>query len=216
MKTNDFNKNELLTLLFELKKYGIKDKNVLKAIEYIPRDFFIEKSIKSKSLMNVALPIDCGQTISQPLVVAKMTQELELSKNLRILEIGTGSGYQTAILSQLSRFVYTIERFKTLKIKAEKKFKSLNLNNVFTKHNDGGMGWPEQEPFDRILVTASAPEIPKILLKQLSVGGIMVVPVGEENTDQMLIKIIKKTKKLEKKNLMKVRFVPLLEGKVQI
>ncbi|MAI85274.1 MAG: protein-L-isoaspartate O-methyltransferase [Rickettsiales bacterium] len=215
MKTNDCNKNELLTLLFELKKYGIKDKNVLKAIEYIPRDFFIEKSIKSKSLMNVALPIDCGQTISQPLVVAKMTQELELSKNLRILEIGTGSGYQTAILSQLSRFVYTIERFKTLKIKAEKKFKSLNLNNVFTKHNDGGMGWPEQEPFDRILVTASAPEIPKILLKQLSFGGIMVVPVGEENTDQMLIKIIKKTKKIEQKNLMKVRFVPLLEGKVQ-
>ncbi len=215
MKTNDCNKNELLTLLFELKKYGIKDKNVLKAIEYIPRDFFIEKSIKSKSLMNVALPIDCGQTISQPLVVAKMTQELELSKNLRILEIGTGSGYQTAILSQLSRFVYTIERFKTLKIKAEKKFKSLNLNNVFTKHNDGGMGWPEQEPFDRILVTASAPEIPKILLKQLSYGGIMVVPVGEENTDQMLIKIIKKTKKIEQKNLMKVRFVPLLEGKVQ-
>tara|TARA_B100000989_G_scaffold260783_1_gene211500 strand:- start:1403 stop:2044 length:642 start_codon:yes stop_codon:yes gene_type:complete len=210
---DEFDKKKLLNLLFELKKNGI-NKEVLKAIEYIPRNLFLEKSIKSKSFMNIALPIDCGQTISQPLVVATMTQELELHKNVRILEIGTGSGYQTAILSQLSRFIYTIERFRTLKIKAEKIFKFLNLNNIFTKHNDGGMGWPEQQPFDRILVTASAPEIPNPLLNQLSDDGIMIIPIGEENTDQMLIKIKKKNGNLEKKNLLKVRFVPLLEGKV--
>lgn len=205
--------NKIINLILDLKKNGISDCEVLKVIERIPRSYFLEQSIKSKANLNIALPIECGQTISQPLVVGFMTQSLKLSKKLRILEIGTGSGYQTAILASLSRFVYTIERFKTLKIMAEKKLKELGFVNIFFKHDDGGHGWENQAPFDRIIVTAAAPEIPNILINQLANKGIMIIPIGEENETQFLIKITKNKNNIDSKRLIPVRFVPLLEGK---
>ena len=205
--------NALIDLIIQLKQQGIKNFDVLKSIEKLPRKFFIDSEIHSKANMNIALPINCGQTISQPLVVAQMTQALELNKNLRVLEIGTGSGYQTAILSMLSRFVYTIERYKTLKEKSDMIFKKMELNNVFTKHGDGGLGWREQAPFERIIVTAAALEIPGKLIDQLDNNGLMVVPVGEENNNQTLFKIKKINNKIFSESIMSVRFVPLIEGK---
>ena len=211
---NKIIENDISKLILELTKNGINDLRVLKCIEEIPRSIFIESSIKSKSNLNIALPIECGQTISQPLVVAFMSQSLNLNKKIRILEIGTGSGYQTSILSKLVRFVYTIERYETLKKIAERKFKDLGFKNMFCKHADGGLGWKDQAPFDRIIVTASAPEIPITLLKQLNNNGIMIIPIGEDNNDQILTLVRKNNEGyVFKSNLMKVRFVPLLEGK---
>ena len=211
---NKIKENDISKLILELTKNGINDLRVLKCIEEIPRSIFIESSIKSKSNLNIALPIECGQTISQPLVVAFMSQSLDLNKKIRVLEIGTGSGYQTSILSKLARFVYTIERHETLKKIAESKFKDLGFKNIFCKHADGGLGWIDQAPFDRIIVTASAPEIPMTLLKQLNNNGIMIIPIGEDNNDQILTLVRKNNEGyVFKSSLMKVRFVPLLEGK---
>ncbi len=202
-------------LLLDLKQQGVSDIKILNIIEDIDRSLFIDTNLKEKSNLNVALPIDCGQTISQPLVVAHMTQTLDIGKKMRVLEIGTGSGYQSLVLSKLSRFVYTIERHNILLKKAKNLLQSLEINNVFFKHADGGLGWSEQAPFDRIIVTASAPEIPTKLLSQLVDDGIMVIPVGEDNDNQVLKKIIKKGDSFIVKNIMNVRFVPLLEGKVE-
>ena len=206
-------KSKKFDLLMELKKNGIVDKLVLNIIESVDRSFFVDENLKQKSNLNIALPIDCGQTISQPLVVAHMTQSLELNKNLRVLEIGTGSGYQSYILSKLCRFVYTIERYNSLKKKAENLLRQLGTKNIFFKHADGGLGWNEQAPFDRILVTANAPGIPDNLLKQLANKGIMIIPVGDDYNEQVLKKIIKNDNDIKIENLMKVRFVPLVEGK---
>ena len=206
-------KNEIINLILNLKKNGINDLNVLRVIETLPRIYFVEDSIKTKANLNIALPIECGQTISQPLVVAYMTQALELNKKHRVLEIGTGSGYQTAVLSSLSRFVYTVERFRTLKKIAEDKLKKLGFKNIFFKHDDGGFGWESQAPFDRIIVTAAAPEIPNALIEQLTDNGIMIIPIGEDNDTQFLIKIKKNKKNIQSKKMIPVRFVPLLEGK---
>ena len=202
-------------LLLDLKQQGVSDIKILNIIEDIDRSLFIDTNLKEKSNLNVALPIDCGQTISQPLGVAHMTQTLDINKKMRVLEIGTGSGYQSLVLSKLSRFVYTIERHNILLKKAKNLLQSLETNNVFFKHADGGLGWSEQAPFDRIIVTASAPEIPTKLLSQLVDNGIMVIPVGEDNDNQVLKKIIKKGDSFIVKNIMNVRFVPLLEGKVE-
>ena len=212
MKQNKIPKDKI-NLILELKKSGITDIDVLNVIEKTDRSFFIDESLKKKSNLNIALPIDCGQTISQPLIVGIMTQCLDLSKNMRVLEIGTGSGYHTYILSQLARFVYTIERHKPLLFKSEKIFRKLNVSNIFSKHDDGGLGWMDQAPFDRIIVTASAPEIPQNLLNQLSEDGIMIIPIGDDYSDQVLKKIKKKDNKVLSENLISVRFVPLLEGK---
>ncbi len=206
-------KSKKFDLLMDLKKNGIVDKSVLNIIESVDRSFFVDENLKQKSNLNIALPIDCGQTISQPQVVAHMTQSLELNKNLRVLEIGTGSGYQSYILSKLCRFVYTIERYNSLKKKAENLLRQLGTKNIFFKHADGGLGWNEQAPFDRILVTANAPEIPDNLLKQLANKGIMIIPVGDDYNEQVLKKIIKNDNDIKIENLMKVRFVPLVEGK---
>ena len=202
-------------LLLDLKQQGVSNIKILNIIEDIDRSLFIDTNLKEKSNLNVALPIDCGQTISQPLIVAHMTQTLDINKKMRVLEIGTGSGYQSIVLSKLSRFVYTIERHNILLKKAKNLLQSLEINNVFFKHADGGLGWSEQAPFDRIIVTASAPEIPTKLLSQLVDDGIMVIPVGEDNDNQVLKKIIKKGDSFIVKNIMNVRFVPLLEGKVE-
>ena len=202
-----------VNLILDLKKSGVSNIDVLNVIEKTDRSFFIDESLKKKSNLNIALPIDCGQTISQPLIVGIMTQCLDLRKNLRVLEIGTGSGYHTYILSQLARFVYTIERHKPLLFKSEKIFRKLNVSNIFSKHDDGGLGWKDQAPFDRIIVTASAPEIPQNLINQLSEDGIMIIPIGDDYSDQVLKKIKKKDNKVLSENLIGVRFVPLLEGK---
>ena len=207
-------KSKKFDLLMELKKNGVSDKSVLNVIEIVDRSLFVDENLKQKSNLNIALPIDCGQTISQPLVVAHMTQSLNLNNKLRVLEVGTGSGYQSLILSKLSRFVYTVERYSSLKKKAEILLKGLGVNNVFFKHADGGMGWNEQAPFDRIIVTANAPEIPKKLVDQLVENGIMIIPIGDDYSPQVLKKVIKRENKILVENLMQVRFVPLVEGKL--
>jgi protein-L-isoaspartate(D-aspartate) O-methyltransferase len=207
-------KSKKFDLLMDLKKNGVYDKSVLNVIEIVDRSLFVDENLKQKSNLNIALPIDCGQTISQPLVVAHMTQSLNLNNKLRVLEVGTGSGYQSLILSKLSRFVYTVERYSTLKKKAEILLKGLGVNNVFFKHADGGLGWNEQAPFDRIIVTANAPEIPKKLVDQLVENGIMIVPIGDDYSPQVLKKVIKRENKILVENLMQVRFVPLIEGKL--
>ena len=207
-------KSKKFDLLMELKKNGVSDKSVLNVIEIVDRSLFVDENLKQKSNLNIALPIDCGQTISQPLVVAHMTQSLNLNNKLRVLEVGTGSGYQSLILSKLSRFVYTVERYSSLKKKAETLLKGLGVNNVFFKHADGGLGWNEQAPFDRIIVTANAPEIPKKLVDQLVENGIMIIPIGDDYSPQVLKKVIKRENKILVENLMQVRFVPLVEGKL--
>ena len=209
-------KNDYFTkvdLLLELKKKGISNLDILNLIEETDRGLFVDNQLKKKSNLNIALPIECGQTISQPLIVAYMTQVLDLDKNLRVLEIGTGSGYQSYILSRLVRFVYTIERHYTLSKTAQELLRKLGVKNVFFKHDDGGLGWKEQAPFDRIIVTACAPEIPAKLLKQLDDKGIMIVPIGEDYDTQILKKVIKKGKEYISETLINVRFVPLIEGK---
>ena len=204
---------EKIALILNLKKNGIYDNEVLNEIEKIDRSKFVDATLKNKSNLNIALPIDCGQTISQPLIVALMTQNLDLNKRLRVLEIGTGSGYQTYILSKLSRFVYTVERHRLLAMKTKKLFNSLEIGNIFCKYGDGGLGWIEQAPFDRIIVTACAPEIPTTLISQLKDNGIMIIPIGEDYNQQILKKLRKlENGKISIENLSSVRFVPLVEG----
>jgi protein-L-isoaspartate(D-aspartate) O-methyltransferase len=202
-----------LNLILELKKNGINDPQILRVMEEVDRTLFIEESLKEKSNDNIALPIDCGQTISQPLIVALMTQYLEIGKRMRILEIGTGSGYQTYILSKIARFVYSVERYRSLSSKANDLFQKLKVANIFCKYGDGGLGWKEQAPFDRIIVTACAQDIPRKLVEQLNNNGIMIVPIGDEHNNQILKKIVKVNQELIITNLIDVRFVPLLEGK---
>ena len=202
-----------INLILELQKNGVENSKILKVMEEVDRQIFLEESLKPKSYENIALPIDCGQTISQPLIVALMTQYLDITKEMRILEIGTGSGYQTFILSRLARFIYTVERHKFLSMKAYNLFKKLGVSNVFCKHGDGGLGWNDQAPFDRIIVTACAQDIPGKLIDQLSEDGKMIVPIGDEHNDQILKKISKKEGKLFVNDLVNVRFVPLIEGK---
>ena len=202
-----------INLILELQNHGIEKADVLKVIEEVDRQLFVEESLRPKAYDNIALPIDCGQTISQPLVVALMTQFLDVKKNMRVLEIGTGSGYQTFILSKLARFVYTIERHKFLYSNAYNLFKKLMVTNIFCKHGDGGLGWKDQAPFDRIIVTASAPEIPEKLIEQLSMNGKMIIPIGDQHNDQILKRISRNNETLSITDIGNVRFVPLLEGK---
>ncbi|MDE3037606.1 MAG: protein-L-isoaspartate(D-aspartate) O-methyltransferase, partial [Pseudomonadota bacterium] len=168
-----------IRLLMQLRNSGISDTHVLSAIENVPRERFVEETFTEHAWDDTALPIACSQTISQPTVVAWMTWALAVEPRMRVLEIGTGSGYQTAILSRLTRRVYTIERHRELLAQAETRFKELKLNNIVTKYGDGSKGWKEAAPFERIIVTAAAGEIPAILLEQLTPGGVMVLPVGK-------------------------------------
>lgn len=201
-----------VNLILNLRKNGISDSKILRAIEDIDRSFFIDSGLSDKSNLNTALPIDCGQTISQPLIVALMTQHLDLKQDMRVLEVGTGSGYQTMVLAKIARFVYTIERYKTLHQKAKELLRLFRVRNIFFRHGDGGLGWVEQAPFDRIIVTACAVDIPRQLISQLKENGIMIVPVGEVHEEQILKKVIKQKNKIFVENLEKVRFVPLIEG----
>jgi len=203
---------KVLHLLMELRGLGVSDARVLGALERVPREIFVPAAFKDQAYENVALPIGHGQTISQPLVVALMTEALEVGERHKVLEIGTGSGYQTAVLARLCRRVFSIERHRALLKEAEKRFAELRLHNVTSRFGDGTKGWPEQAPFDRIIVTAAAPELPGKLLGSLAEGGVMVAPVGEERRDQRLIRIRRKDGTSVTEELGPVRFVPLVEG----
>ena len=201
-----------MQFLFTLRSRGITDATVLKAMEKIDRGAFVKGTFAHRAYEDTPLPIECGQTISQPSVVALMTEALEISPRDTVLEIGTGSGYQAAILSQLARRVYTIERHPKLVQRARGIFEALNLTNVTTYTGDGSRGLPDQAPFDRIILTAASEDPPGPLLAQLRNGGIMVVPVGQSDAVQTLVKITKTEKGLDYEELKSVRFVPLLEG----
>jgi protein-L-isoaspartate(D-aspartate) O-methyltransferase len=199
-------------LIMALRKQGIRDLRVLDAIERIPRDLFVEQPFLENAWSDQSLPIACGQTISQPFVVAFMTQTLKLSDRMKVLEIGTGSGYQTAILSCLARRVYSVERFRSLLRSAEERFRVLHLHNITTIAADGTRGWPRQAPFERIIVTAAAKGVPQALLDQLADGGIMVIPVEIRSGIQEIQRIVKNGDHLDIEGLLPVRFVPLLAG----
>jgi len=200
-----------IRLIMELRKQGITDKRVLSAIERVPRELFVPEALRSEAYENLPLPINQGQTISQPFIVAFMTQALQLSERDRVLEIGTGSGYQAAVLAKLCRRVCTIERYRSLLAQAETCFKALKLHNISTRLSDGAKGWPELATFPRIIVTAAAPSMPGILADQLGEGGIMVVPVGVPG-DQTLIRLTRDSNGFHEEVLLPVRFVPLVEG----
>jgi protein-L-isoaspartate(D-aspartate) O-methyltransferase len=199
----------------ELREGGVTDPAVLRAIETVPRDAFVPEVFRDRAWENTPLPIGAGQTISQPLIVGLMTQALLVSKRHKVLEIGTGSGYQTAILARLCRRVYTIERIRELFAIAETRFAELQLHNVTTMLGDGSKGWPDQAPFDRIIVTAAAPQLPQTLLEQVGEGGILVVPVGATPDDQSLLRLRRTATGFEEENLTAVRFVPLIENAVK-
>jgi protein-L-isoaspartate(D-aspartate) O-methyltransferase len=201
-----------LRLLMELRRAGIADARVLGAIEKTPRERFVPPAFADQAYENVALPIDHGQTISQPYVVALMTEKLELGERHKVLEIGTGSGYQTAILARLARRVFTIERHRELLQQAEARLAGLRLHNVVFRFGDGSKGWPEQVPFDRIIVTAAAAEVPSALIDALAPGGLLVAPVGGDRRDQQLLRIRRTDEGFLTEDLGLVRFVPLVTG----
>ncbi|MDW6018060.1 protein-L-isoaspartate(D-aspartate) O-methyltransferase [Vibrio plantisponsor] len=189
---------------------GITDQQVLQVIHQLPREYFVSQAMVHQAYDNNALPIGQGQTISQPYIVAKMTQMLELQRNSRVLEVGTGSGYQTAILSHLVEHVFSVERIKSLQWEAKRRLKQLDIYNVSTKHGDGWQGWAAKAPFDAIIVTAAAQKVPQALLDQLADGGRLVIPVGED--EQQLYKIIRKGDEFISQLIETVRFVPLVAG----
>ena len=204
--------SDRIRLLMKLRNGGVHDTRVLAAMESIPREWFVEEAFREHAWEDTALPIACGQTISQPMVVAWMTLALEVEPRMRALEIGTGSGYQTAILAKLARRVYTIERHKDLLAQAEERFQALKLTNIVTRRGDGSKGWKEAAPFERIIVTAAAREVPAALLEQLAPGGVMVLPVGNAAAEQTLLRIRKSGDGMvDREALMDVRFVPLVE-----
>lgn len=210
MKKND---EEKMQFILSVRSKGVVDTNVLKALESLNREHFLKGVFAQRAYEDTPLPIDCGQTISKPSVVGIMTQALKITTRDKILEIGTGSGYQTAILSKLARRVYSVERFKPLYDEARQIFKKLDLNNITPIWGDGSQGIVEQQPFDRIIVTAAAEDPPPILLNQLKVGGIMIIPVGQSDEIQKLIKVERTEANFRYEDLCDVRFVPLLEGR---
>ncbi|OUS08299.1 protein-L-isoaspartate O-methyltransferase [Rhodobacterales bacterium 52_120_T64] len=201
-----------MQFILTLRSNGVSDPAVLAAMESTPRDMFLEGIFKERAYEDRPLPIGRGQTISQPSVVAIMTEALELNNRCKVLEVGTGSGYQAAILSRLVRRVYTVERHRPLARAARTLFQDLDISNITVVTGDGSLGLPEQAPFDRILLTAAAEDLPANLLAQLKPGGIMVLPVGQTDTVQAMIKVVKTDNGLEYTELGDVRFVPLLEG----
>jgi len=201
----------MMQLVLDLRQNGVCAP-VIEAMERIPRDLFVPQAFQDRAFENAALPIGYHQTVSQPLVVAQMTQALVLNDRCKVLEIGTGSGYQAAVLAPLCRRLYSIERHKGLLHEAEDRFQKLRIHNITTRCGDGSKGWPEQAPFDRIIVTAAAIDIPPVLVDQLAVGGIMVVPIGDDQHDQRLVKVVKGEDDTTISDLGWVRFVPFVEG----
>ena len=201
-----------MRFLFALRSRGVTDARVLTAMERIDRGAFVKGLFAERAYEDMPLPISCGQTISQPSVVGLMTQALNVQPRDTVLEIGTGSGYQAAILGLLARRVYTVDRHKRLVREAQDLFREMGLVNITAFAADGSFGLPDQAPFDRILVTAAAEDPPGPLLSQLKIGGIMVVPVGQSDTLQSLIKVTRLESGYDYEELRPVRFVPLVEG----
>jgi protein-L-isoaspartate(D-aspartate) O-methyltransferase len=203
---------EAIRLLMELRRQGITDQRVLAAIEKVPREEFVAEVFRREAWANKALPIAQGQSISQPFIVAYMTQQLDVGDRMTVLEVGTGSGYQTAVLSHLARRVYSLERFRSLSLDARERLNRLRIVNATLKIGDGLKGWPEAAPFDRIILTAWINHAPIELAQQLKAGGILIMPFGESTDSQRLVKLERTEDGLRETELIPVRFVPALEG----
>lgn len=199
-----------IRLLMQLRRAGISDTATLAAIERVPRALFVPPAFQDQAYENIALPIGQGQTLSQPEVVAMMTQALSCDRRHTVLEIGTGSGYQAAVLARIARRVYTIERHRTLLQEAERRFEQLRITNITPRLGDGSKGWPERRLFDRIIVTCAAALPPEPLLEQLGEGGIMILPVGAQGRAQELVRLRRTAEGLMQDSLGLVRFVPLV------
>lgn len=204
-----------MEFLLTLRRRGISDQAVLRAMDEVPRDRFVDVSFANSAYADQALPIACGQTISQPYVVAYMTEQLAVRSHHRVLEVGTGSGYQAAVLSRLAREVVSIERYRTLADAARERLKSLGYKNVEIVVGDGFAGVPDRAPYDRIIVTAAAETLPQMLVDQLAEDGIMILPLGSHEGAQHLIKLTKSQTGTRRENLIPVRFVPMLPGQAQ-
>ena len=202
---------EKAQLIMTLRGMGVLDPAVLSALEAVPRELFVPAALRQHAYENASLPIALDQTISQPYIVARMTEALQLKGRERVLEIGSGSGYQAAILTFLCRRVYSMERLKPLLVDAKNRLRDLRISNISLRHGDGAKGWPEAAPFDRIILTCSSNKIPDILLQQLKIDGIMVAPEGADGVQQLVV-IRRHETGFDRKILMPVTFVPLIEG----
>jgi len=202
---------EKAQLIMTLRGQGIGDATVLSALESVPRELFVPPALRQHAYENASLPIALDQTISQPYVVARMTEALRLTGRERVLEIGCGSGYQAAVLTYLCRRVYSMERLKPLLVDAENRLRDLRISNISLRHGDGVKGWPEAAPFDRIILTCGSAKIPDILLQQLKIDGIMVAPEGTDSAQQLVV-VTRRENGFEREVLMPVTFVPLIEG----
>jgi len=202
-------------LIKELRRQGVRDERVLAAIANTPREMFVDAPFADNAYHNSALPIACGQTISQPYVVAYMTEKLGVARDNRVLEVGTGSGYQAAVLSRLAGEVVSIERYRTLAEAARARLAKLGYDNVEIVVGDGLAGWPERAPYDRIMVTAAAERMPETLVDQLAEGGVMLLPLGPQGGTQHIVKLTKTSTGLSREDLIPVRFVPLLPGQAR-
>ncbi|WP_296579204.1 protein-L-isoaspartate(D-aspartate) O-methyltransferase [Xanthobacter sp.] len=203
---------ERAAFILRLRQRGIRDLAVLRAIELVPRPLFVDPMMRRHAYDDVALPIACGQTMSQPSLVAAMTEALGVTADHTVLEVGTGSGYQAAVLSHLAARVVTVDRYRSLVSEAQTRFEVLGLRNVTAYVGDGMNGMPARAPFDRILVTAAATDIPAALMDQLKLGGVIVAPLGAPEEVQTLVRIVKEQSGRTRTDLMKVRFVPLVPG----
>ncbi|MGE3149547.1 MAG: protein-L-isoaspartate(D-aspartate) O-methyltransferase [Pseudorhodoplanes sp.] len=204
-----------MEFMLSLRRRGISDQEVLRAMDEVPREHFVSTDQAASAYADHAMPIACGQTISQPFVVAYMTEQLGLNRDHRVLEIGTGSGYQTAILAMLAGEVVSVERYRTLAESARTRLQALGLTNVEIRVGDGLKGAPDRAPFDRIIVTAAAEQVPEALVDQLAAGGIMLLPLGPHDGVQHLTKLVREASGLRRTELIPVRFVPLLEGQAR-
>jgi protein-L-isoaspartate(D-aspartate) O-methyltransferase len=209
------NETEKARLVLSLRQQGITDQRILTTLERVPREMFVPPALGHKAYEDSALPISSGQTISQPFIVAYMTEALDVGSRHKVLEIGTGSGYQAVVLSHLCRRVYTVERRRNLLREAEERFAALRVHNITSWLGDGFKGWPEQAPFERIMVTAAAAKVPQSLVQQLADGGLMVLPVGPQHGDQEIWRVRRTGDSAHYERLMPVRFVPLVEGVVR-
>ena len=208
-------KIQRMEFMLSLRRRGISDQAVLRAMDEVPREHFVSPDTTDTAYADRALPIACGQTISQPYVVAYMTEQLDVRPEHRVLEVGTGSGYQAAVLSRLAREVVTIERYRTLADTARVRLETLGYGNVEVVVGDGFAGVPSRAPFDRIIVTAAAESVPDALMEQLAEGGVMVLPLGSHAASQVLVKLTKNKDRIAREDLIAVRFVPLLPGKAR-
>ena len=208
-------KIQRMEFMLSLRRRGITDQAVLRAMDEVPREHFVASDMVDAAYADQALPIACGQTISQPYVVAYMTERLDVRPSHHVLEVGTGSGYQAAVLSRLAHDVVTVERYRTLAESARMRLQTLGYNNIDVIVGDGLSGVPSRAPFDRIIVTAAAEDVPKPLLEQLAEGGVMLLPLGSHAATQVLVKLTKNKDRIAREDLIPVRFVPLLPGKAR-